>query len=64
MDQVTVVGAPSGDGPDPTTSVLTQDQVRPEWREGHLVLALVPAAGGTLAPVEVPNPTPCCADHP
>jgi hypothetical protein len=48
-------------GPPP---VHTQDHVRPEWREGQLVLALVPAAGNTLAPFEVPNPTPCCADHP
>ncbi|WP_405840822.1 hypothetical protein [Streptomyces sp. NBC_01518] len=63
IDQLTVVGAPLTT-PDPTTSILTQDHVRPEWREGHLVLALVPAAGNTLAPFEVPNPTPCCADHP
>ena len=63
IDQLTVVGAPLTT-PDPTTSILTQDHVRPEWREGRLVLALVPAAGNTLAPFEVPNPTPCCADHP
>ncbi|WP_405992813.1 hypothetical protein [Streptomyces sp. NBC_00986] len=63
IDQLTVVGAPLAT-PDPTTPVLTQDHVRPEWREGHLVLALVPAVGNTLAPFEVPNPTPCCADHP
>lgn len=63
IDQLTVVGAPLAT-PDPTTPVLTQDHVRPEWREGRLVLALVPAAGNTLAPFEVPNPTPCCADHP
>ncbi|MEV0485929.1 hypothetical protein AB0I69_35670 [Streptomyces sp. NPDC050508] len=62
IDQLTVVGAPLTT-PDPTTPVLTQDHVRPEWREGHLVLALVPAVGNTLAPFEVPNPTPCCADH-
>ncbi|WP_328682717.1 hypothetical protein [Streptomyces sp. NBC_00343] len=63
IDQLTVVGAPLAT-PDPTTPILTQDHVRPEWREGHLVLALVPAVGNTLAPFEVPNPTPCCADHP
>ena len=62
IDQLTVVGAPSAT-PDPTTPVLTQNHVRPEWREGHLILALVPAVGNTLAPFEVPNPTPCCADH-
>jgi hypothetical protein len=65
IDQVTVVGAPAADGqrPDPATPVLTRDHVRPEWRNGRLTLALVPAAGGALAPFEVPNPTPCCADH-
>ncbi|MEV0469763.1 hypothetical protein [Streptomyces prunicolor] len=63
IDQLTVVGAPLTTT-DPTTPILTQDHVRPEWREGRLVLALVPAVGNTLAPFEVPNPTPCCADHP
>lgn len=63
IDQLTVVGAPLST-PDPATPILTQDHVRPEWREGHLVLALVPAVGNTLAPFEVPKPTPCCADHP
>ncbi|MCI3278731.1 hypothetical protein [Streptomyces cylindrosporus] len=65
IDEATVVGRPStpGQGPDPRTPVHTRDHVRPEWRGGRLVLALVPAAGDTLAPFEVPNPTPCCADH-
>jgi hypothetical protein len=67
VEQIVVVGAPPGDpdggGPDPATPVLTRDHVRPEWRDGRLTLALVPAVGGTLAPFEVPDPTPCCADH-
>ncbi|ADI05044.1 hypothetical protein SBI_01923 [Streptomyces bingchenggensis BCW-1] len=65
IDEVTVVGAPmaDGQGPDPAMPVLTRDHVRPEWRDGRLTLALAPAAGGALAPFEVPNPTPCCADH-
>lgn len=63
IDQLTVVGAPLTT-PDPTTPILTQDHVRPEWHEGRLILAVVPAVGNTLAPFEVPNPTPCCADHP
>ncbi|MFJ5301233.1 hypothetical protein [Streptomyces sp. NPDC088350] len=63
IDRVIVVGATSGETPAPVTPVHTQDHVRPEWREGHLVLALVPAPGNTLTPFEVPNPTPCCADH-
>ncbi|MET9222543.1 hypothetical protein ABZX65_27820 [Streptomyces sp. NPDC003300] len=67
IDQVVLVGAPpatDGDGPDPHIPVRTRDHVRPRWRDGRLVLDLTPAAGGTLAPFEVPNPTPCCADHP
>ncbi|MFI6462515.1 hypothetical protein [Streptomyces sp. NPDC050538] len=64
IDGVFVVGATWGEAPDPVTPVHTQDHVRPEWREGQLILALVPAAGNALAPFEVPNPTPCCADHP
>jgi hypothetical protein len=63
IDRVIVVGATSGATPDPVTPVQTQDHIRPEWRDGQLGLALVPAAGNTLAPFEVPNPTPCCADH-
>ncbi|WP_445528367.1 hypothetical protein [Streptomyces cyslabdanicus] len=65
IDRVTVVGAPSGSGggPDPDTPVTTRDHVRPLWQDGQLVLPLVPAAGGLLAPFEVPDPTPCCADH-
>ncbi|GGJ61135.1 hypothetical protein [Streptomyces brasiliensis] len=61
VEHLTVLGAP--DVPDPATPVVTRDHVRPEWRGGRLTLALVPAAGGALAPFEVPNPTPCCADH-
>ncbi|MEU7381853.1 hypothetical protein AB0A91_17970 [Streptomyces sp. NPDC042207] len=65
IERVTVVGAPSGPGggPAPATSVTTRDHVRPLWQDGQLVLPLVPAAGGLLAPFEVPDPTPCCADH-
>lgn len=65
IDQVAMVGTPSvdGHGPAPATPVFTRDHVRPEWRDGQLTLALVPATGGALAPFEVPNPTPCCADH-
>jgi hypothetical protein len=61
VDRVTVLGAPDGPGPD--QRVVTRDHVRPEWRDGHLVLTAMPAAGGTLVPFEVPDPTPCCADH-
>ncbi|MFD3455148.1 hypothetical protein ACFWVC_23590 [Streptomyces sp. NPDC058691] len=58
-----VLGSPADERPAPGVEVLTSDHVRPEWRAGRLVLPLVPAIGGRLAPFEVPNPTPCCADH-
>ncbi|GGN95590.1 hypothetical protein GCM10011579_096190 [Streptomyces albiflavescens] len=61
VDRVAVLGAP--DGPEPERRIVTRDHVRPEWREGQLVLTTMPAAGGTLVPFEVPEPTPCCADH-
>lgn len=60
---LTVLGSPADERPAPGVEVLTRDHVRPEWRAGRLVLPLVPAVGGRLAPFEVPNPTPCCADH-
>ena len=55
--------------PDPDALLTTRGFVRPRWRSGELVLAVLPAgrnsAGAQLvAPFEVPNPTPCCAQHP
>jgi hypothetical protein len=61
IERIVVLGTP--DGPDPDQRIVTRDHVRPEWREGRLTLAAMPAAGGTLVPFEVPDPTPCCADH-
>jgi hypothetical protein len=61
VDRVALLGAP--DGPEPERRIVTRDHVRPEWREGQLVLTTMPAAGGTLVPFEEPEPTPCCADH-
>ncbi|MEV5434001.1 hypothetical protein [Streptomyces sp. NPDC052701] len=61
IDGVTVLGSPRE--PAPHTPLTTRDHVRPQWRDGRLLLAAVPAAGGTLVPFEVPDPTPCCADH-
>jgi hypothetical protein len=43
--------------------VHTRDFVRPEYVNGRLVLVTTPARGGGVVPFEVPNPTPCCADH-
>uniref|UniRef100_UPI00066BE274 hypothetical protein n=1 Tax=Nonomuraea sp. SBT364 TaxID=1580530 RepID=UPI00066BE274 len=53
IDEVTVLG---GQPPDPATPVVTNDHIRPVWREGRLTLALMPAAAGRLTPAEVPNP--------
>jgi hypothetical protein len=62
IERVTVLGA-AEPGPAPETLVETRDFVRPQWLDGRLTLVTMPAAGGRVAPFEVPNPTPCCADH-
>ncbi|MFF7258682.1 hypothetical protein ACFZCL_00095 [Streptomyces sp. NPDC008159] len=61
ITRVTVLGGPGE--PDPATPLMTQDHVRPHWQDGELILTAMPAVGGTLVPFEVPEPTPCCADH-
>ncbi|WP_312034476.1 hypothetical protein [Actinoplanes sp. TBRC 11911] len=60
IDRVEVLGGE----PFADSDILdTQDFVRPQFRNGELVLTIVPAVGGVLRPFEVPNPTPCCAIH-
>ncbi|WP_030865196.1 hypothetical protein [Streptomyces violaceoruber] len=61
VDRVTVLGTP--DEPSPDTRLVTRNHVRPHWQDGRLVLAAMPAVGGTLVPFEDPDPTPCCASH-
>ncbi|WTW49264.1 hypothetical protein OG613_02350 [Streptomyces sp. NBC_00015] len=61
IDRVAVLGAPGE--PDPGSRLVTHSHVRPLWQSGELVLTAMPAVGGTLVPFEVPDPTPCCADH-
>lgn len=61
IDRVTVLG--SQDQPPAGQPIVTRDHVRPQWQGAELVLAAMPAVGGTLVPFEVPDPTPCCADH-
>ncbi|MEE1764244.1 MULTISPECIES: hypothetical protein [unclassified Streptomyces] len=61
ITRVNVLGSPARPAPD--TPLMTQDHVRPHWHDGELVLTTMPAVGGTLVPFEVPEPTPCCADH-
>ena len=61
IDRLHVVGG--ADQPGTDDFLDTRDHLRPEWRDGELVLAVTPAGPGRFAPFEVPNPTPCCADH-
>ncbi|MFJ8577888.1 hypothetical protein [Micromonospora sp. NPDC093277] len=60
IDQVILLGGEPADAED---LVLTRDFVRPQWRDRLLTLIVTPAGPGRVAPFEVPNPTPCCADH-
>jgi hypothetical protein len=61
IERITVLG---GDpDPPPDTLIDTRDFVRPQWLDAKLTLVTAPAGPGRLAPFEVPNPTPCCADH-
>ena len=60
IDRVEILGGtPAG----PSDVLDTQDFVRPQWRDGELVLTVMPAAGGRLVPFETRHPTPCCAAH-
>ncbi|MEV0390927.1 hypothetical protein, partial [Nonomuraea sp. NPDC050643] len=61
VERVLVLASPEPPGDD--VPVVTNDHVRPVWRDGRATLLTMPAAGGRLTPAEVPNPTPCCADH-
>lgn len=60
IERVAVLG---GAPPAPDTVLDTRDFVRPQWQDGRLTLVATPAPAGRIAPFEVPNPTPCCADH-
>nr|WP_230416040.1 hypothetical protein [Micromonospora tarapacensis] len=60
IERVVVLGGASAA---PETPVHTRDFVRPQWQAGELVLVTMPHHRGGLAPFEVPDPTPCCADH-
>lgn len=60
IDRVVVL---AGQPPDPAALIDTRGFVRPLWQDGQLTLHTVHAANGMLAPFEVENPTPCCAEH-
>lgn len=60
IDRIVVLGG----GPAPADALLdTGGFVRPQWRDGELVLTVMPAVGGSLIPFETRNPTPCCESH-
>ncbi|WP_236792871.1 hypothetical protein [Amycolatopsis sp. GM8] len=58
--RVHVVG---GEPPAAGDLLETRDHVRPQWQAGELVLEIAPVHNGRFAPVELPDPTPCRADH-
>jgi hypothetical protein len=60
IDRLEVLG---GTPANPTDVLHSRDFVRPLWRRGELVLPVLPAGAGAIAPFEVPNPTPCCGEH-
>ncbi|WP_233512726.1 hypothetical protein [Micromonospora deserti] len=60
VERVVVLGGPPAG---PETPLHTRDFVRPRWQAGELVLVVTPHRSGGVAPFEVPDPTPCCADH-
>ena len=60
IDDVVALG---GVPVEPDAVIDTRDFVRPVVAGGRLVLRVRPYAGGGWAPFEVPDPTPCCADH-
>jgi hypothetical protein len=61
ISRIHLIGG-TGD-PLPQTLIDTRSFVRPQWMDGQLTLVATPAPDGRIAPFEVPNPTPCCADH-
>ncbi|GAA1500607.1 hypothetical protein [Streptomyces synnematoformans] len=58
IEQIVLLGAPGG--PPGEARMVTRGHVRPQWLDGRLVLAVIPAAAETLIPFEAPAPTPCC----
>lgn len=60
IDEVRVL---AGGALPPAAMLLTRDFCRPVYEAGALVLHVLPAGPGRVAPFEVPNPTPCCAAH-
>jgi hypothetical protein len=60
VEEVALLG---GGAVGPDDLIVTRDFVRPQFHDGVLTLLVAPAVDGTFVPFEVPDPTPCCADH-
>jgi hypothetical protein len=60
IERIHMLGGPLAS---PAEEIDTRDFVRPQWMDGQLTLVCTPAPHGRIAPFEVPNPMPCCADH-
>ena len=63
IERVLVMGLPDRPEAAPDAILDTRSFVRPQWMDGRLTLLAMPTPDGHIAPFEVPNPTPCCADH-
>ncbi|WP_182883010.1 hypothetical protein [Microbispora sp. H10949] len=65
IDRVVVLA--QAEPPADDVVLVTNGHVRPVWRDGLMTLLAMPAPGPIpgrrIAPAEVPDPTPCCADH-
>lgn len=59
IERVEALGANAG----PTSLVLTRDFVRPQLRDGALVLVVTPRGEDVFQPFESKNPHACCEDH-
>ena len=60
IDKVEILGSGAAL---PEDQINTHNFVRPQFRDGELVLTVMPGAGGVLVPFETANPTPCCESH-
>lgn len=63
IERILMLGLPDRTEPPGDALLETRSFVRPQWTDGRLTLFAMPTPDGHIAPFEVPNPTPCCADH-
>jgi hypothetical protein len=63
IERILILGLPERTDPPGDALLDTRSFVRPQWADGRLTLFAMPTPDGHIAPFEVPDPTPCCADH-